>query len=114
MRRHVLLVVIAVLLPALAGCGGEADEGVATRPDDAAPRLDDSVDGATAYVRRCAGCHGAVGSAQFVESLPGIEVMGRDVIAAKIRSGGEQMPSFATTLDDDEIGRIIDHIVARS
>lgn len=96
----------------LAACGGG---GSGASNDDAVERTEpaagSAVDGSVAYLRRCGGCHGVVGSDQARRSLSGIDQLTREDIDIKIRNGGPQMPGFDTSLTSSEISAIIDHII---
>ena len=100
MLRSSALALLVVIAAACASSSGEQAAGV-----DAS-----WIDGGTLYLRHCGGCHGAKGTAQQAESLPAIDVMTRDQLEEKILHGGVDMPTFASSLSDDDLDRILDYL----
>lgn len=94
----VVLVLLAVTL--LTGCG----EG-----------LEDSAGGEEIYNARCASCHrkdltGGIGPALG----PGSEAVDRplDYYVITIKTGKGRMPSFRSTLTDEQIDRVIEYVIS--
>ncbi len=89
----------AALALALAACG------VGPIPDDA--------DGAQIYRAICANCHGADLEGRVGPALgPGSNTASQpdSFIETTVLHGRGSMPSFRSTLDDDQVGRLIDFI----
>ncbi len=95
-----LLVLVLLSASLLAGCGSG---------------LAEDADGEEIYNARCSSCHrrdlsGAIGPALG----PGSEAVDRplEYYEITITSGKGRMPSFGSTLTDDQITRVIEYILA--
>lgn len=90
---------VAFLALALVACG------VGPVPDDA--------DGATIYQVICANCHGVDLEGRIGPALgPGSNSAAQpdSFIETTVRHGRGSMPSFRSTLSDEQIGRVIEYI----
>ena len=96
------LLVLGLVVTLAAACGS------AESADVGRPAIDD---GGALYLRTCGGCHGAKGTPQQQASLPGIADYSADELRLRILHGGEQMPTFAAALTDDELDQIIGYLL---
>jgi cytochrome c553 len=69
-------------------------------------------DAATAYLRRCGGCHGAEGTAQGAQTLVGVGELPESYVLETVMIGGGGMPSFGEWLDQAEIDAIVAYVRA--
>ena len=96
------LLVLGLVVTLAAACGS------AESADVGRPAIDD---GGALYLRTCGGCHGAKGTPQQQASLPGIADYSADELRLRILHGGEQMPTFAAALTDDELDQIVGYLL---
>ena len=94
-----LLALVVLSTTVLTACGG---------------RLESNASGEEIYNARCASCHrkdlsGGVGPALG----PGSEAVGRplDYYEITISTGKGRMPSFRSTLTEEQISRVIDYVL---
>lgn len=99
------------LLLAFTACAGETAPSTQRPADSQPPEATQSVDGATSYLRRCGGCHGAVGSEQAEQSLSSVSELTRGDVENIVRNGNPYMPAFGDSLEDAEIDAIVDHVM---
>lgn len=103
MRDHVRLTVgpiLVVMLLGMSACSSgtsASGDGTLTTP-------------AEAYVRRCSGCHGTLGSDQAERSLPNLATMSEADIEAIVLAGAVGMPAFAEFVERSEIDAIVDYV----
>lgn len=95
-----LVLGLVVTLAAACGSAESADVGRAGVDD-----------GGALYLRTCGGCHGAKGTAQQQASLPGLGDYSAEELRLRILHGGEQMPTFAAALTDDELDLIVGYLL---
>ena len=73
----------------------------------------EAIDGATAYLRRCGGCHGAEGTAQGADTLAGVGTKPEEFVRLMVeQGGGGGMPAFGEWLEPAEIDAIIAYVRA--
>ena len=95
----VLMALLVLAATVLAGCGGG---------------LEDNASGEEIYNARCSSCHrkdltGGIGP----RLGPGSDAVDRplDYYDITIRTGKGRMPSFGSTLSDEQITRVIDYVL---
>jgi len=71
-----------------------------------------AIDAATAYLRRCGGCHGAEGTAQGAQTLAGAGSLPESYVLDTVMTGGGGMPAFGEWLDRAEIDAIVAYVRA--
>jgi mono/diheme cytochrome c family protein len=98
-RRIVLLVLVVLSVSLLAGCGAG---------------LDEDATGEEVFNSRCASCHrkdlsGGIGPALGA----GSEAVDRplEYYEITITSGKGRMPSFGTSLSDEQISQVIEYVI---
>ncbi len=79
--------------------------------DDTGFTVDGEVDSASAYLRRCGGCHGAAGTEQAATSLAGVKTGSESDVRAKIVDGSSTMPAFGGQVDPAEIDAIVEYVM---
>ena len=110
-----------VVTASLQACAGGAEtDGKATSPPASSdaetppPSTGDTtdIDPASAYLRRCGGCHGAEGTAQGAQTLEGVGSRPESFVLDKVMTGGRGMPAFGEWLDQAEIDAIVTYVRA--
>ena len=76
------------------------------------PTSSPAIDAATAYLRRCGGCHGAEGTEQGAQTLVGVGSKPESFVREKVMAGGGGMPAFGEWLEQAEIDAIITYVRA--
>ncbi len=94
----------ALLASSLVGCAGSE------RADTILGLTGDADAGATLYADNCASCHGADGTGGAEEGILGEEA---SEIAEVVLNGEDSMPSFADSLEDQDIADILAWIEAQ-
>ena len=98
--RGPLVVMLAVAALLAVSCG-----------DDTGFTVGGEVDGSSAYLRRCGGCHGAAGTEQAATSLAGVKSGSEAAVRAKVVNGSSTMPAFAGQVAPDEIDAIVEYVM---
>ena len=107
--RTLVLTVVAASALMLAACTDDTDiVNPSALPDG------EFVDGASAYLRRCGGCHGAIGTAQNELSLVGLGDRPPESIRQVIELGQKAMPGFGGAISDAEIDAIVTYVLSES
>jgi mono/diheme cytochrome c family protein len=123
-RRAIATAAILTLFTvpaALAACGGADSSGAtapAASPSPAAttPVAGDTqspagVDGAAVFAGNCSGCHGSDGSGG---QGPNITTQtDAQHVADRVQNGGTSMPSFGSSLSDEQIGAVADYVTTQ-
>lgn len=98
--------------PPLAPLDDTADDGSEAADTDSGPAESDLTNGARVFHDTCAVCHGdngtGLGSASDLSEV--LPQMSDDEVKEVIRHGAPGMPSFRSTLSDDEIRDVIAYI----
>ena len=79
--------------------------------EDTAMTVGGEADGASAYLRRCGGCHGAAGTEQAATSLAGVRTGSESDVRTKIVNGSSTMPAFGGQVDPAEIDAIVEYVM---
>lgn len=103
-RRHVWSLVLALaittaLVLGVVGCGGETTTTTAAPTETTAAPT--GVDAAPIYAANCAGCHGVDGEGGAGPNLQALT--DPTAVEAKVKSGGDAMPSFSDKLSAEDI-----------
>ena len=98
------LVVAAVLLAFVAGCGG-SDEDSSSPPASAGG-------GEQLFKDNCSACHTLAAAGASGKVGPNLDQLkpGPDLVTSQVNSGGGAMPSFKGKLTDDQIKQIADYV----
>jgi cytochrome c551 len=111
-----MLAVSAILVFALAGCGGGGNAGNANTGGAANNGGAATVDAQAIYKKNCVSCHGDNLEGKVGPNSNIAKVGSRlqaDQIAAVIANGRGGMPSFKGRLQDAEIGALADWLAAK-
>ena len=102
------LVVAAVLLAFVAGCGG-SDEDNSTPPASAGG-------GEQLFKDNCSSCHTLAAAGASGKVGPDLDQLrpGPDLVTSQVNTGGGAMPAFKGKLTDDQIKQIADYVSANA
>ncbi len=103
-ETHIRTALFALPASSLVGCAGSE------RVDTILALTGDADAGATIYADNCASCHGADGTGATERAILGTE---SEEIAEIVLNGEDSMPSFADSLEDQDIADIIAWIEAQ-
>lgn len=105
MRRRLILAALIVPSLILGACGADAASASITSLSA------DASAGKTLYTANCASCHGSDAASGSANKNVANEVQSSSSAAVNtILAGDGQMPSFASTLSDQEIADIVAYI----
>jgi mono/diheme cytochrome c family protein len=99
------LVVAAVLLAFVAGCGG-SDEGDSSAPPATASG------GEQLFKDNCSSCHTLAAAGASGKVGPDLDQLrpGPELVTTQVNNGGGAMPAFKGKLTDDQIKQIADYV----
>ena len=124
MRRAIVTAAILTLFTvpaALSACGGADSSGAAapaatpspaaTTPAEGDTQTPATVDGAAVFADNCSGRHAGDGSGgQGPNITPRTDARH---VADQVRNGGTSMPSFGSSLSDEQIEAIADYVTTQ-